>query len=217
MRQGTPARRSTVRRRRFVALLAVALVVVGAWQARRLWPGDVRTGSAAAHGAEIVRYDVRSRFVDRTLAQVGAIPRGVQRGGPRRPLLVFLHGRGGADGEESNANDAFFAALDGLGARAPVVVFPNGGESSYFHDRADGRWGRYVLDEVIPPAVKRLHADPKRVAIGGISMGGFGAYSHRPPAPAALLRGRRPLRGDLAARRRLGRRRVRRRRGLRPQ
>lgn len=29
----------------------------------------------------------------------------------------------------------------------------------------------------IPQAIKRLHADPRRVAIGKISMGGFGAYS----------------------------------------
>jgi len=165
------------RRRRLVALLAVALVVAGAWQVRRHWPGDVVSGSAAAHGAEIVRYDLRSRFVDRTLAQVGAIPRAAPSGDRRRPLLVFLHGRGGSDGEESSANDAFFAALDALGADAPAVVFPNGGESSYFHDRGDGDWGRYVLDEVIPQAIKRLHADPRRVAIGGISMGGFGAYS----------------------------------------
>jgi S-formylglutathione hydrolase FrmB len=33
-----------------------------------------------------------------------------------------------------------------------------------------------VLDEVIPKALTVLHADPRRVAIGGISMGGFGAY-----------------------------------------
>jgi S-formylglutathione hydrolase FrmB len=55
-------------------------------------------------------------------------------------------------------------------------VFANGAEHSYWHDRRDGAWGRYVMDEVIPTAVRRLHADPRRVAIGGISMGGFGAY-----------------------------------------
>jgi enterochelin esterase-like enzyme len=165
------------RRRVLAALVVGGLLVVGVTEARRHWPGDVHTGAAAAHGAQILRYDVRSRFVRRTLAQVAAIPRGAgAAGAAKRPLLVFLHGRGG-DGEESNANGEFFGALSRLGVRAPVVVFPSGGESSYFHQRESGDWGRYVLDEVIPQAVKRLHADPQRVAIGGISMGGFGAYS----------------------------------------
>ncbi len=156
------------------AVVVIGLLAIIATAVAHFWPGDVETGTPAAHGAEILRYDVRSRFVHRTLPQVAAIPRGA--GGQRRPLLVFLHGRG-KDGEESNAIGELFAALDRLGARAPVVVFPSGGEASYFHKRSSGDWGRYVLDEVIPQAVKRLHADPQRVAIGGISMGGFGAYS----------------------------------------
>ena len=66
-------------------------------------------------------------------------------------------------------------ALDDLGSRAPVVVFANGGDHSYYHDRSDGRWGSYVLDEVIPAAIRKYDLDPRRVAIGGFSMGGFGA------------------------------------------
>jgi S-formylglutathione hydrolase FrmB len=174
MRTGSRVRGIHRRRRAVAALVVIALVAVGATEARRYLPGDVRSGSAAAHGAGIERYSVRSRFVHRTLPQVAAVPRAAGDG-KRRPLLVFLHGRG-RDGEESNANGDFFAALEQLGARAPAVVFPNGGESSYFHARANGDWARYVLDEVIPQAVRRLHADPRRVAIGGISMGGFGAY-----------------------------------------
>jgi S-formylglutathione hydrolase FrmB len=149
----------------FVAVFAV-VAVVHPWTA-----GRVHTGEGAAHGATIVRYSIHSRFAHATLPQTAAIP----AGGDGRPLLVFLHGRG-PDGNESNSNDAFYAALAKLGDRAPVVVFPNGGDHSYFHDRKSGRWGRYVLDEVIPRAVRRLHADPKRIAIGGISMGGFGAF-----------------------------------------
>ena len=55
------------------------------------------------------------------------------------------------------------------------MVFPNGGNHGYWHDRRGAKWARYVLDEVIPRAIDELQADPKRVAIGGISMGGFGA------------------------------------------
>ncbi|MFN8164433.1 MAG: alpha/beta hydrolase-fold protein [Solirubrobacterales bacterium] len=44
-------------------------------------------------------------------------------------------------------------------------------------DRESGDWGRYVAREVIPEVSRRrFDADPHRVAIGGPSMGGFGAY-----------------------------------------
>ena len=153
------------------ALAALAWVTVAA--ARHWWPGGrVDTGEAAAHGATIVRYEIRSRFAHRTLRQTAALPPGAPEG---RPLLVFLHGR--ASRNESNVNGDFLRALASLGDRAPAVVFPDGGDHSYWHRRRGGDWGRYVLDEVIPRAVRRLHADPRRVAIGGISMGGFGAFS----------------------------------------
>ena len=167
-----------------IALLTVAaLLLAGGWLVRRHAPGEVRsTASAAAHGATIVRYEIRSRHAHRTLAQTAAIPKHARR---RPPLLVFLHGRG-AGGEESNSNSSFYEALEHLGDRAPAVVFPNGGRASYWHDRAGGDWARYVLDEVIPRAVKRLHADPRRVAIGGISMGGYGAYAIARRRPSAF-------------------------------
>jgi S-formylglutathione hydrolase FrmB len=159
-----------------VALVAGVLVGVGVRQARRDRFGEVETGATAARGAQIERYSVRSRFVRRTLPQVAAIPRGADDADSKPPLLVFLHGHG-RDGEESNVSGPFFEALHRLGAGAPIVVFPNGGESSYYHRRSSGDRARYVLDEVIPQAVRRTGADPRRVAIGGISMGGFGAYS----------------------------------------
>jgi S-formylglutathione hydrolase FrmB len=191
-------------RRRALAVLLVAALAVGiGWVVRRYWPGVVRTGSAAAHGAKILHYDLRSRFTHRTLKQTAAIPAGVASD-EHRPLLVFLHGRG-EHGNDSNSNGDFYAALAKLGARAPVVVFPDGGVDSYWHKRSSGDWGRYVLDEVIPQAVRRLHADPKRVAIGGISMGGYGAYAiaRRRPAEFCAVGGHSPAlwlqSGDSAA------------------
>jgi S-formylglutathione hydrolase FrmB len=173
-----------VRRRAVAVLLIAALAVAIGWVARRHWPGAVRTGSAAAHGARILHYDVRSRFAHRTLAQTAAIPAGAGSGA-RRPLLVFLHGRG-EHGNDSNSNGDFYAALATLGDRAPAVVFPDGGTASYWHARRGGDWTRYVLDEVIPQAVRRLHADPRRIAIGGISMGGYGAYAIARRRPRAF-------------------------------
>jgi S-formylglutathione hydrolase FrmB len=164
-RRRRPDRRAA-RRRQLVAVvvfavLAVAVILI----ARAVF------GGADQHGARVLRYSIKSPLTHQTLGQVAVEPPG---GGEGRPLLVFLHGKGG--NQESNLVSQMFAALAALGRRAPDVVFPYGGEDSYWHDRKDGAWGRYVIDEVIPQAIRRLHADPHRVAIGGISMGGFGAY-----------------------------------------
>jgi S-formylglutathione hydrolase FrmB len=78
--------------------------------------------------------------------------------------------------EDSSLSNPMFAALSRLGGRAPDIVFPDGGDHSYWHDRHNAAWGKYVIDEVIPEALRRLGADPRRIAIGGISMGGFGAF-----------------------------------------
>jgi enterochelin esterase-like enzyme len=91
-----------------------------------------------------------------------------------RPLLVFLHGAGGSN-ESFLADQAVLAGISRLGREAPVVAFPDG-EESWWHRRRSGDWGRYVVREVIPAVSRRFDADPQRVAIGGISMGGFGAY-----------------------------------------
>src|SRR5436853_1386811 len=131
-------------------------------------------GSAARpdrHGASVRRFMVRSRFVGRTLHEVAVVPGGL-RSGEKRPLLVLLHGR--ASSPSSWLSGQFFAGLARLGDRAPVVVALGGGDHSYWHDRRDGRWGSYVLREALPAAVARLPVDGSRVAIGGISMGGFG-------------------------------------------
>ena len=122
-------------------------------------------------GAQIVHFTINSPLVHQSMPVTAIVPAGSR--GQSRPLLVFLHGKGGD--QNSSVDGALFSALASLGARAPDVVFPYGGADSYWHDRADGAWGSYVYDEVIPQAISRLHADPDAVAIGGLSMGGFGA------------------------------------------
>ena len=107
-------------------------------------------------------FTVKSRLLGRSLEQAVIVPSGETRG---RPLLVLLHGR--SSSPDSMAKKAFANALDDLGSRAPVVVLANGGDHSYYHNRADGPWGSYVLDEVIPAAIKKYSLDHRRVAIGG--------------------------------------------------
>jgi S-formylglutathione hydrolase FrmB len=145
-----------------LAVLVAALIVIVLAVAR---PADT-------HGARVLRYSIASPLLHRTLAQVAVIaPDG---GAAGRGLVVFLHGKG--QNQESNLVPQMFEALARLGPRAPDLVFPYGGEDSYWHDRRDGAWGSYVMREVIPEALARTHADPRRVAIAGLSMGGFGAY-----------------------------------------
>jgi enterochelin esterase-like enzyme len=139
-----------------LALLAGLIVLVATFfSVKQRFEPDSR-------GAHVVHYSVDG------LGEIGVVP----PGGGRRPLLVLLHGRGSRP--ESLLSDALFRGLQQLGRRAPVIVLLNGGDHSYFHDRRDGRWGSMILDRAIPDAIRRFHTRA-RVAIGGISMGGYGA------------------------------------------
>ena len=141
-----------------VALLLVLLV-----------SGCGSSGSKPETPLKISSFALKSKLLGKSLYETLVTPRG---GGRGRPLLVFLHGYGGTPSD--TLSPAFVSALRGLGDRAPVVVLPEG-DVGWWHDRKEGKWGSYVLDEVIPAALARSGADEDRVAIGGISMGGFGA------------------------------------------
>jgi predicted esterase len=117
----------------------------------------------------VTNFALRSKLLGRPLYETLVTPSG---GGKGRALLVFLHGYGASPSD--TFDPAFAAALRRLGDRAPVVLLPEG-DVSWWHDRAGEPWGSYVLREAIPAALRRSGADPHRIAIGGISMGGFGA------------------------------------------
>jgi S-formylglutathione hydrolase FrmB len=148
------------------ATVVLALVAVGALSVSHLDEGTSR------QGARVVQFEIDSAILDRTLPATAVIPPATN--GRDRPLLVFLHARGSDD--DGNLDGEMFAALQRQGKRAPVIVFPSGDRSSYWHDRADGDWRAYLDNEVIPEAQERFGTDTSRVAVGGISMGGFGAY-----------------------------------------
>ena len=153
--------------RRLLGLIIVAAFFsLCGWGLFRLY----RTFEPGQHGVKVTHFTIKSTLVGRSLEEIVVAPKG---GGDGRPLLVLLHGSGSSP--DSYLTRYWFDALAKLGARAPDLLLVNGGDSSYYHDRADGRWGSYVLNEVIPAAIARLGADRGRIAIGGISMGGFGA------------------------------------------
>ena len=148
----------------------LAALLVGLAAATYVAWSITRVPDAGPYGLRLVQYDIDSELVGSELGQIAIVPE--DEVGPR-PLLVLLHGRGGSP--EDMLSEELFAAIESEGERAPIVVLPDGGEASYFHDRAEGRWGSYVVEEVVPGATERFEVDEERLAIGGISMGGFGA------------------------------------------
>jgi len=142
-----------------------------------LGAGGCGSSSKPAPPPKVEQFQLNSKLMGRPLYETLVTPAG---GGKGRPLLVFLHGYGAAPSDM--VTPAFVAGLRRLGARAPVVVLPEG-DTGWWHDDGDGPWGSYVLREVIPVALRRSGADPHRVAIGGISMGGFGALDLARLAP----------------------------------
>jgi enterochelin esterase-like enzyme len=130
-------------------------------------------------GARVRLFMIASRLNGETIPELVVTPAGSAM--RRRPLLVLLHPL--VDDWRSTLTDAMFAALARLGPAAPDIVIPYSPTDSYWHDRAGqppnyetrGAWGSYVVSEVIPRAIALLHADPRRIAIAGDSMGGFGA------------------------------------------
>jgi S-formylglutathione hydrolase FrmB len=160
-----------IRRRRRTAL---AVLILLALTAIYLALAATVFAPVDEHGAKVVHLTIHSKAVGRDLGVNVVEPARMPKRG-ERPLLVFLHGRGGSEQTEAE-NENVYRGLARLGRRAPLVAFPDGGDHSYWHDRAEGDWGRYVMREVIPTVSRRFGVDPQRIAIGGISMGGFGAY-----------------------------------------
>lgn len=127
------------------------------------------SNSAPPTPLKVSDVSLQSKLMGRQMLDLLVTPPG---GGKGRPLLIFLHGYGATPRE--TLGPAFVDAIRRLGKRAPNVFLPEG-DTGWWHDQRLGLWGSYVLHEVIPAALARTGADPHRVAIGGISMGGFGA------------------------------------------
>jgi S-formylglutathione hydrolase FrmB len=121
---------------------------------------DLLRGYWTTDGARIENFTLHSRYVHDDLHEIRVVPK--EHGDW---TLILLHGRGGSPAEM--LSQSLLDGLQALGNRAPIVILPDGGDHSYWHNRADGDWGTMVLKEIVP-----RHGP---VAIGGISMGGYGA------------------------------------------
>jgi predicted peptidase len=157
------------------------------------------TSPTATAGASV---EAQGRFVARQLSFEGRefryqvfVPAASATAEGPRPLLLFLHGSGerGDDGRKPllagvgpwlDENRATFPAL---------VVFPQVPEGEEWRGR-NARMALAVLDA----ASAEFAADPRRIYLSGISMGGYGSWElalTRPDQFAALV----PICGALRA------------------
>ena len=90
------------------------------------------------------------------------------------PVLYLLHGGGGGFHDWSNYSDVAGYAVRGL-----ILVMPEGNSSYYTNsaDRPQDRYEDYIAHDLIADAEQKFPAARDRAsrAIGGVSMGGFGA------------------------------------------
>ena len=111
------------------------------------------------------------------------LPPGYDGGADRYPVLYMLHGLGSHYSEWVVYGFADTAErLIQTGRIAPlIIVFPQG-DYSYFVNHAgtsEDRWGDYIAHDLTAhiDATYRTIPDRRSRAIGGLSMGGFGALS----------------------------------------
>jgi|SRR5581483_5785611 len=107
----------------------------------------------------------------------------------RYPVLYLLHGIGGGFGGQNGSNTEWpgygvSVAANRLIAAgetpATIIVMPQG-DQSFWMDQANGgpKYGSYVAQDMVREIDSQLRTVPDRKhrAIGGVSMGGFGALA----------------------------------------
>jgi pimeloyl-ACP methyl ester carboxylesterase len=122
----------------------------------------------------VVQGTLDSTAMGREIAFDIAYPAQVVRG---IPVLLQLHGRGddhsGALG--SHHLGAYLSEVVRGGVPPFAVVAADGGDHSYWHPRADGTDPQRMLVAELLPRLAASGLNIRRFAVGGWSMGGYGA------------------------------------------
>jgi pimeloyl-ACP methyl ester carboxylesterase len=133
-------------------------------------PHPVPTGPVG----ELVQEELESAALRRRVGVGIAYPEAVVEG---LPVLLVLHGRGNGYTQAFGSHHLGAFLSDAVRGGVPpfAVVAADGGKNCYWHPRADGTNAlRMLVDELLPMLAKR-GLQVERFAVGGWSMGGYGA------------------------------------------
>lgn len=97
----------------------------------------------------------------------------------RYPVLLLLHGRGGFYQDWTNVG----GVIEQTEKHEVIAVMPDGGAGSFYSNAnfplpgREAAWETFIMERVLPFVHANFRTDPARMAIAGLSMGGWGALS----------------------------------------
>jgi putative tributyrin esterase len=113
----------------------------------------------------------RSRVLERRVAFAFSLPLARHAGPGPYPALLLLHGWSG-----DHAAWLHGTAMPRHLAQLPLIaIMPDGGNNHWCNQHPEGRIEDFVMEDLLPSCEEFFAIRPGRWAIGGASMGGYGA------------------------------------------